>query len=135
MLLFMFGLWSMKATANDGARVRFFMRAACTEAVASAHRPLAHQNLDHPSSSAEEKTETGRRVLVAGSDLLDDNQLSIARTAIAHAGGVGFRSLTPTEGKRATPVRRPRTVIVANDGLRFAVAKCDAVDGHSGVPP
>ena len=74
-------------------------------------------------------------MLVAGSDLLNSNELSVAWAAIAHAGGVGFCRLTPTEGERATPVRRPRTVIVTDDGLRFAVAKCDAVDGHSGIPP
>jgi hypothetical protein len=73
--------------------------------------------------------------LVGGGDLLDGNQLSVARTAIAHAGGVGFRRLTPTEGQGATPVRRPRTVIVTDDGFGFAVAKCDVVDGHNGIPP
>jgi hypothetical protein len=36
--------------------------------------------------------------LVRGSDLLDSNQLSVARTAIAQAGGVAFRRFTPTEG-------------------------------------
>jgi hypothetical protein len=74
-------------------------------------------------------------VLVAGSDLLNSNELSVARTAIAHAGGVGFRRLTPTEGQGATPVRRPRAVIVTDDGLSFAVAECDVVNGHSGIPP
>jgi hypothetical protein len=77
----------------------------------------------------------GPFVLVGVSDLLDGNELSVARTAIAHAGGVDFRRLTPTEGHGAPPVRRPRAVIVADDGLGFAVAKCDVVDGHSGIPP
>jgi hypothetical protein len=35
----------------------------------------------------------------------------------------------------ATPVRCPRPVIVADDGVGFAVAECDVVDGHSGIPP
>jgi hypothetical protein len=74
-------------------------------------------------------------VLVGGSDLLDGNQLSVAWTAIAHAGGMGFCRLTPTEGEGTTPVSRPRTVIVTDDGLGFAVPKCDVVDGHNGVPP
>jgi hypothetical protein len=54
------------------------------------------------------------QVLVGGSDLLDGNELSVSRAAIAHAGRVGFRCLTPTEGEGTTPVRRPRTVIVAD---------------------
>ena len=56
------------------------------------------------------------------------------RTAIAHAGGVGFCFLTTMENDGATRVRRPRTVIVTADGLGFAVAECDVVDGHSGIP-
>jgi hypothetical protein len=94
------------ATANDGARARFLLagrvRQDCLdiEAVASAHR------------------------LVGGSDLLDGNQLGVARIAIAHAGGVGFRRLTPTKGEGATLVRRPHAVIVTDDSLGFAVAKC-----------
>jgi len=35
-------------------------------------------------------------MLVGGSDLLDGDELSVARSAIAHTGGVGFRRLTPT---------------------------------------
>jgi hypothetical protein len=35
----------------------------------------------------------GSFVLVGGRDLLDGNQLSVARAAIAHAGGVVFRRL------------------------------------------
>jgi hypothetical protein len=77
----------------------------------------------------------GSFVLVGVSDLLDGNELGVARTAIAHTGGVNFRRLTPAEGQGAPPVRRPRAVIVADDGLGFAVAKCDVVDGHSGIPP
>ena len=61
-------------------------------------------------------------------------ELSVARTAIAHAGGVDFRRLTPAESQGPTPVRRPRAVIVTDDGLGFAVAKCDVVDGHNGIP-
>jgi hypothetical protein len=74
-------------------------------------------------------------VLVGGSDLLDGNQLSVTWTAIAHAGGMGFCRLTPTDSEGATPIRRPRTVIVTDDGLGFAVAECDVIDGHGGVPP
>ena len=73
-------------------------------------------------------------VLVGGDDLLDGNQLSVARTAVAHAGSVDFCRLTPPEGERATTIRRPRTVIVTDDGLGFAVAKCDVVDGHGRIP-
>ena len=58
-------------------------------------------------------------LFVGGGDLLDGNQLSVARTAIAHAGGVDFRRLTPTEGQGATPVRRPRTVIVTRRRFWF----------------
>src|SRR5262249_31723830 len=68
-------------------------------------------------------------------DVLDGKELSVARTAVAHAGSVGFCRLTPTEGERAPPISCPRAVIVTDDGLGFAVPKCDAVDGHSGVPP
>ena len=72
-------------------------------------------------------------MLVGGSDLdLDD--VSVARTTIPHAGGVGFRSLAPTDGEGATPVRRPGAVIVTHDGLGFAVAECDEVGGHRGFP-
>jgi hypothetical protein len=72
-------------------------------------------------------------VLVGGSDLdLDD--VSVARTTIPQAGGMGFRSLAPTDGEGATPVRRPGAVIVTHDGLGFAVAECDEVGGHSGIP-
>jgi hypothetical protein len=77
---------------------------------------------------------TTTSVSVPGGDLLDGNQLSVARTAVAHAGSVGFCRLTPPEDERATPIRRPRTVIVTDDGLGFAVAKCDVVDGHGGIP-
>jgi len=77
----------------------------------------------------------GSFVLVGGRDLLDGNQLSVARAAIAHAGGVVFRRLSPTQGEGAMLVGRPRAVIVADDSLGFAVAKCNAVDGHSGIPP
>ena len=73
-------------------------------------------------------------VLVGGDDLLDGNQLSVARTAVAHAGSVDFCRLTPPEGERATTIGRPRTVIVTDDGLGFAVAKCDVVDGHGRIP-
>ena len=45
-----------------------------------------------------------------------------------------FRRLTPTEREGSTPVRRPRAVIVTDDGLGFAVAECDVVDGHSRIP-
>ena len=73
-------------------------------------------------------------MLIDGRDLLDANQLSVARTAIAHAGGVVFGRFTPREGKGATAVRCPCAVIITDDGLGFAVAKCDVVDGHSGIP-
>ena len=72
-------------------------------------------------------------MLVGGSDLdLDD--VSVARTTIPHAGGVGFRCLAPTESESATLVRRPRAVIVTHDGLGFAVAECDEVGGHRASP-
>jgi hypothetical protein len=73
-------------------------------------------------------------VVVGGSDLVDLDDVSVARTTIPHAGGVGFRSLAPTEGEGATPVRRPGAVIVTHDGLGFVVAECDEVGGHSGIP-
>jgi hypothetical protein len=73
-------------------------------------------------------------VLVGGSHLLDLDNVSVARTTIPHSGGVGFRSFAPTEGESATPVRRPRAVVVAHDGLGFAVAECDEVGIHSGIP-
>src|SRR6516165_1080536 len=73
-------------------------------------------------------------VLVGGGDLLDGNELGVARATIAHAGGVGFGRLSPAEGESALAVRRPRAVIVADDSLGFALAKCDVVDGHSAPP-
>ena len=79
--------------------------------------------------------ESGSFVLVAGRELLNGNQLSVARAVIAHAGGVVFRRLSPTQGEGAMLVGRPCALIVADDGLGFAVAKCDAVDGHSSIPP
>ena len=66
--------------------------------------------------------------------LLDRNELGVAGAAIAHASGVGFSRLTPTEAQGATLVRRPRAVIVADDSLGFAVAERDMVDRHSGIP-
>ena len=72
-------------------------------------------------------------MLVGGSDLDLDN-VSVARTTIPHAGGMGFRSLAPTDGEGATPVRRPGAVIVTHDGLGFAVTECDEVGGHRGFP-
>ena len=72
-------------------------------------------------------------MLVGGSDLDLDN-VSVARTTIPHAGGMGFRSLAPTERESATPVRRPGAVIVTHDGLGFAVTECDEVGGHRGFP-
>ena len=72
-------------------------------------------------------------MLVGGSDL-DLDHVSVARTTIPHAGGMGFRSLAPTERESATPVRRPGTVIVTHDGLGFVVAECDEIGGHSGIP-
>jgi hypothetical protein len=77
----------------------------------------------------------GSFVLVGGCNLLDGDEFGVPRTAIAHAHCVGFRRLSPMEGEGATPIRRPCAVIVANDGLGFAVAKCDVVDGQSGIPP
>jgi hypothetical protein len=74
-------------------------------------------------------------VLVGGSDLLDLDEVSVARTVIAHAGGVGFRRLALTEGKGAAPVRSPGAVIVTDDGLRLAVAESDTVDGHGSTSP
>jgi len=76
----------------------------------------------------------GSFVLIGVSNLLDGYEFSVARTAIPHPGSMGLRRLTPTEGEGTTPVRRPRAVIVADHSLGFAVAKCDVVDGHSGIP-
>jgi len=70
-------------------------------------------------------------VLVRGSHLLDRDDVSVARTTIPQAGGLGLRSFAPTEGESATPVCRPGAVIVTHDGLGFAVAECDEVGGHS----
>jgi hypothetical protein len=39
------------------------------------------------------------------------NEVSVARTLIAHAGSMGFRRLTPTNEDGAAPVRRPGSVI------------------------
>jgi hypothetical protein len=77
----------------------------------------------------------GSFVLVRGRDLLDGNQLSVARAAIAHAGGVVFRRLSPRQCEGAMLVSRPRAVIVADDSLGFAVAEYDLVGGQSGIPP
>src|SRR5438105_8952376 len=73
-------------------------------------------------------------VLVRGSHLLDRDDVSVARTTIPQAGGLGLRSFAPTEGESATPVCRPGAVIVTHDGLGFAVAECDEVGSHSGIP-
>src|SRR6266481_9477956 len=73
-------------------------------------------------------------MLIVGSGLLDFDEVSVARTAIPHASRVDLRSLAPTEGESATPVRRPRAIIVTDDGLGFAVTECDVVGGHSGIP-
>ena len=72
-------------------------------------------------------------MLVGGSDL-DFDDVSVARTTIPQAGGMGFRSLAPTDGEGSTPVRRPGAVIVTHDGLSFVVAECDEIGGHSGIP-
>jgi len=40
----------------------------------------------------------------AGHYLLDVDHVRVAPTAIAHAGSVGFRGLSPTKGKGAAPV-------------------------------
>jgi hypothetical protein len=100
------------------------------EAVGSAHLTLADQNLD---PIDRRKTGTGRWVLVDGDDLLDGNQLSVARTPIAHPGGVNFCRLALRKGDGASPVRRPGAVIITNDGLGLAVAKRDLVVGHRGT--
>ena len=71
-------------------------------------------------------------VLVGGGDLLDVDELSVAWTAVAQAGGVGFR-FAPMEGHGTSLVRRPSAVKVTDDGLGLAVAKGDLVDGHSGT--
>jgi hypothetical protein len=76
----------------------------------------------------------GSFVLVGGSDLLNGNELSVPRAAIAHAGGVGFCRLTLPKVEGATPVGRPRAVIVADDSLCFAVAECDVVGGQVASP-
>src|SRR4029077_13283883 len=55
-------------------------------------------------------------------------QRSRMRTAWASAAS-RFRRV---EG--ATPVRRPRAVIVADDSLCFAVAECDVVGGQVASP-
>jgi hypothetical protein len=70
-----------------------------------------------------------------GGDLLDFNEVSVARTLIAHAGGMGFRRTTSTNDDGAAPVRRPGAVIVTHDGLGLAVAESDLVDRHCGTSP
>jgi hypothetical protein len=80
------------------------------------------------------KRNGARKVLVGGGKLLDLDQVGVARTAIAHAGGVDFRRLAHTKGKGAVRVRRPGAVIVADDALGLAVAESDLVDGHGGTP-
>jgi hypothetical protein len=71
-------------------------------------------------------------VLIGGGDLLNVDELSVAWTAVAQAGGVGFR-FAPVEGHGTSLVRRPGAVKVTDDGLGLAVAKGDLVDGHSGT--
>jgi hypothetical protein len=71
--------------------------------------------------------------VVGGNDLLHLDEVSVAWTAIPHARGVDFRSLAPMEGESATPIRRPRAVVVTDDGLGLAVAECDLVGGHSAI--
>ena len=73
-------------------------------------------------------------MVVGGSDLVDLDDVSVARTTIPHAGGVVVRHLALGEGNGAVPVRRPGAVIVTHDGLGFVVAECDEVGGHSGIP-
>jgi len=58
--------------------------------------------------------------LVGGGELLDLDEISVARTVIAHAGGVGFRRLALTEGEGAAPVGRPGAVIITDDRLGLA---------------
>jgi len=71
-------------------------------------------------------------VLIGGGDLLNVDELSVAWTAVAQAGGVGFR-FAPVEGHGTSLVRRPGAVKVTDDGLRLAVAKGGLVDGHGGT--
>src|SRR5882672_11377715 len=68
--------------------------------------------------------------LVGGGKLLDLDQVSVARTAIAHAGGMGFRRPSLTESEGAAVVSRPAAVIITDDGLALAVAESDAIGGH-----
>ena len=74
-------------------------------------------------------------LVVRGGDLLDLNEVSIARTLIAQPSSMCFRRMTPPDGDSATPVRRLGAVIVTDDGLARAVAESDLVDCHSGTSP
>jgi hypothetical protein len=60
-------------------------------------------------------------LVVGGGDLLDLNEVSVARTLIAQPSGVGFRRTTLADGDSAAPVRRPGAVIITDDGLAPAV--------------
>ena len=71
-------------------------------------------------------------VLIGSGDLLNVDELSVAWTAVAQAGGVGFR-FAPVEGHGASLVRRPGAVKVTDDGLGLAVAESDLVDSHGGT--
>ena len=72
-------------------------------------------------------------LVIVGTDLLDVDDVRVARTAIAQAGGVGFRRFAPTEREGATPVGRPSAVIITDDSLGLAVAESNVVDGQGGT--
>ena len=74
------------------------------------------------------------QLISGGRKLLDLDQVSVAWTAIAHLGGMGFGRVALTKGESAALVRCPAAVIVADDGLGFAVAESDVVDRYDGPP-
>src|SRR5262249_28707547 len=65
-----------------------------------------------------------------GGELLDLDEISVARTAIAHAGSVGFRHLALADCEGAAPIGRPGAVVITDDGFSLAVAESDVVGGH-----
>jgi hypothetical protein len=74
-------------------------------------------------------------MLVVGGDLLDLNDVSVARTLISHPSGVSFRRITLMDGDSAAPVRRPGAVIITNDGLGLSIAESYLVGRHRGTSP
>ena len=70
---------------------------------------------------------SGPLALIGGFKLLDLDEVGVARTPLAHAGGMGLRLVALTEGKGAAPVvKNHKTLglssrdLVASNGLATA---------------